>query len=58
VSEDVLSRAERALAAGDVESALDALASYAERRGRGERQADGDSRWETLAEIAIEMGSL
>jgi hypothetical protein len=58
MSDDALSRAERALSEGDVETALDALATYAERRGRGERQGDGDPRWEALTEIALEMGSL
>lgn len=58
MGDDVLIRAERALSEGDVESALDALASYAERRGRGEHQDDGDQRWEQLSELALEMGAL
>jgi hypothetical protein len=55
---DTLAQAERALEEGDVESALDALAVYAEQRGRGEQQGDDDVRWEHLSELAFEMGSL
>jgi hypothetical protein len=50
-----LARAELALSEGDVDTALDALASYAEQRARGEGEQEHDGRWSELTELAVEI---
>ena len=54
----LLAQADRALAEGDVETAMEALISYAESRGRGEAGADDDLRFDTIVGVAMEMGEL
>ncbi len=53
-----LARAERALSEGDVESALDALITFAERRASSPVPEGVDARFDYLFEATIEVASL
>lgn len=53
-----LAQAERALSEGDVETAFDLLAAYAEERARGDGRSEDDVTWESLTALAVQMGTL